>query len=95
MNKSSSVAYIAVMGSTDVARLDLRTFALSWFRGVGLSPRHVVLDPTGRYLYATLNGDDRVVKLDTTTGHGHRARRDRRSSPAAWPSRPTAPRSTS
>jgi YVTN family beta-propeller protein len=68
INKSASVAYIAVMGSSDVARLDLRNFTLSWFRGVGLSPRHVVLDPTGRYLYATLNGDDRVVKIDTTTG---------------------------
>jgi len=68
VDQSSSVAYIAVMGSRDVARLDLHTFVLSWFRNVGLSPRHVVIDPTGRYLYVTLNGDSRVVKLDTTTG---------------------------
>ena len=65
------------MGSSDIARLDLGTFTLSWFRGVGLSPRHVVLDPTGRYLYATLNGDSRVIKIDTTTGNGHRAGRHR------------------
>jgi YVTN family beta-propeller protein len=68
VNRSSTVAYIAVMGSRDIARLDLGNFTLSWFRDVGLSPRHVVLDPSGRYLYATLNGDNRVVKVDTTTG---------------------------
>ncbi len=68
VNKASTVAYVAVMGSTDIARLNLRTFAVSWFDGVGLSPRQVVLDPTGRYLYATLNGDSRVVKIDTATG---------------------------
>ena len=33
------------MGSSDVARVDLGSFAVGWFRGVGLSPRHVVLDP--------------------------------------------------
>ena len=32
---SKHVAYVAVMGSFDVARIDLRTFALSYFRGVG------------------------------------------------------------
>jgi YVTN family beta-propeller protein len=68
VNNAASVAYVAVMGSTDIARIDLHTFALSWFRGVGLSPRQVVLDPTGRYLYATLNGESRVVKIDTSTG---------------------------
>ena len=67
----------------------------SWFRGVGLSPRHVVLDPTGRYLYATLNGDSRVIKIDTTTGNVVARVEPRDRSRAAWRSRPTEPRSTS
>jgi YVTN family beta-propeller protein len=28
-----------------------------------------VLSPDGRYLYATLNGESHVIKLDTTTGN--------------------------
>ena len=45
---SEQVAYVAVMGSFDVARVDLRSFALSYFRGVGNSPRHLVLSNDGR-----------------------------------------------
>jgi len=62
------VAYIAVMGSFDVARVDLRSFALSYFRGVGNSPRHLVLSKDGLRLFATLNGDNRVVAVNTATG---------------------------
>jgi YVTN family beta-propeller protein len=56
------------MGSSDVARLDLGSFALGWYRGVGLSPRHVVLSPGGQFLYVTLNGANEVAKLDTGSG---------------------------
>jgi YVTN family beta-propeller protein len=62
------VAYVAVMGSTDIARVDLRRFGVRWFRGVGSAPRHLVLDPGGRFLYATLNGEARVVKLALPSG---------------------------
>jgi YVTN family beta-propeller protein len=62
------VAYVAVMGSFDVARIDLETFALSYFRGVGNSPRHLVLSNDGSRLFVTLNGDNRVVSVDTATG---------------------------
>ena len=62
------VAYVAVMGSFDVARIDLGSFALSYFRGVGNSPRHLVLSKDGQRLFATLNGDNRVVAVDTATG---------------------------
>ena len=65
------------MGSSDIARVDLNNFSVGWFRGVGLSPRHVVLSPGGQYLYATLNGEGHVIKLDTNIGHRGRARRDR------------------
>ncbi|HEV7524308.1 MAG TPA: YncE family protein [Acidimicrobiia bacterium] len=63
------VAYIAVMGSFDVARVDLPSFGLTYFRGVGNSPRHLVLSNDGTRLFVTLNGDNRVVAVDTSTGH--------------------------
>src|SRR5207302_1889385 len=31
---------------------------------VGNGPRHLVLEPTGRYLFVTLNGEGAVAKLD-------------------------------
>src|SRR5262249_36133937 len=31
------------------------------------SPRHLCIDPAGKYLYATLNGEGRVAKIDLTT----------------------------
>lgn len=61
-------AYVAVMGSTRVAKIDLGTYAVSWFNGVGLGPRHLVLSPDGKFLYATLNKEGSVVKIDTATG---------------------------
>jgi YVTN family beta-propeller protein len=65
---AKQVAYVAVMGSFDIARIDLRTFALSYFRGVGNSPRHLVLSKDGRRLFVTLNGDNRVAAVDTADG---------------------------
>lgn len=63
-----SHAYVAVMGSWDIAVVSLDDFSIEWFRNVGANPRHLVLDPSGRYLYATLNGAGKVVKIDTATG---------------------------
>ena len=67
VDPSGSVAYVAVMGSTRIAVLDLRTFALSWIEGVGRSPRHLVLSPDGRSLFATINGEGIVDKIDVAT----------------------------
>ncbi len=64
IDKSSNVAYVAVMGSFDVARIDLNTFAVQMFE-VGNSPRHLVLSPDGSRLFVTLNGDDRVAEVNT------------------------------
>lgn len=68
VNRSSSIAYVAIMGSYNVARIDLTNFAVTIFHDVGRSPRHLVLSPDGRRLYVTLNGDNRVVAVDTATG---------------------------
>ena len=68
VDRSSTKAYIGVMGSYDVAVLDLKRFTVSWLRGVGRSPRTVLIDSTGTYLYATLNGEGSVAKVDLASG---------------------------
>ncbi len=47
---------------------ELDELHLDTLAGVGRSPRHLVLDPDERYLYATLNGEGVVVRLDLETG---------------------------
>ena len=73
------------MGSSDIARVDLGIFA------VGLVPRRrAVAAPRrararrGRYLYATLNGEGHVVKLDTDDRQRRRAGHDRIARRGAW-----------
>ena len=43
-------------------------FELGWIEDVGRGPRHLVLSPDDTILYATLNGEGRVVKIDIETG---------------------------
>ena len=40
---------------------------VEWINDVGRAPRSLVLSPDDQYLYATLNGDDQVVKIDVAT----------------------------
>ena len=68
INKDSSIAYIAVMGSDVVAALNLHTFAIHDIV-VGSNPRHLVLSPNGEFLYITLNASGEVAKLNLRTGH--------------------------
>ena len=83
------------MGTHDIARVDLTTFAVSWIRGVGGGPRHLVLSPDGASLYVTLNAEGKVAKVDPVNGVvQHKVATGQRSR-AAWRSRPTASRSTS
>jgi DNA-binding beta-propeller fold protein YncE len=58
-----SAAYVAVMGSSHLVRVDLRRWNTSTIH-VGPSPRAVVTGRSGRYLYVSLNGAGRVVKVD-------------------------------
>lgn len=68
VDPTSKTAYVAVMGTRDVAVVDLTTLTLSgWIRGVGSGPRHLVIDPAGAFLYVTLNGEGRVAKVDLST----------------------------
>jgi YVTN family beta-propeller protein len=64
VDSASRFAYVAVMGTTNIARIDLRTFAVRWLRGVGSSPRHLCISPDDRWLYVSLNGEGTVAKID-------------------------------
>ena len=77
-----TTAYVAVMGSTEIAVIDLPAVTagvtrlgsdgepagLSYFEGVGDQPRHLVLSPDDEVLYLSLNGENAVVALDADTG---------------------------
>ena len=63
----NQIAYVAIMGSSDVAAINLTDFSVNWLRDIGNAPRHLNLDPAGRYLYATLNGEGQVAKIDLAT----------------------------
>ena len=41
---------------------------MSWIRGVGSGPRHLCMAGNGKYLYATLNNEGNVAKIDPKTG---------------------------
>jgi YVTN family beta-propeller protein len=72
----SSGAYVttqyhsAALGyPAELYRLDVADWKLTPIRtDLGLYPRHIVLDAAGRYLYASLTGDTRVIKVDTQSG---------------------------
>ncbi len=68
VTKDSSTAYIAVMGGSDVAKVDLTSGAITWIRNVGAGPRHIVIAPDDSALYVTLNKAGQVAKIDTATG---------------------------
>ena len=63
----NNTAYVAVMGSYDIAYFDLDTFHVKYIRRVGRSPRHINISANGKYLYATLNGEGKVAKIDLRT----------------------------
>jgi YVTN family beta-propeller protein len=67
VSPDSVTAYIGVMGTTNVAAVNLRDFQVSWMNGVGSGPRHVVISPDGRDLYVTLNGAGVIAKIDLAT----------------------------
>lgn len=81
VTSDGTTAYVAVMGSTGIAVIDLSAFspenghtgitgppAPTYIRGVGISPRHLVLSPDDKTLYVTLNGENAVVAVDLDSG---------------------------
>jgi YVTN family beta-propeller protein len=41
---------------------------VSWISGIGQGPRHLVISPDGAALYATLNAEGKVAKIDPVSG---------------------------
>ena len=67
VTSDSSVAYVAIMGTTSIAEVHLDDWHVSWISGVGSGPRHLVIDRDDRFLYATLNSAGMVAKIDLRT----------------------------
>ncbi len=63
-----NAAYVAVMGGSNLIRVDLKTWKTRSIR-IGSGPRALEFAPNGRYIYATLNAEGRVAKLDLRTGN--------------------------
>lgn len=66
VSSDSKTAYVAIMGSTEVAVVDLTNLnaPVTKIRDVGNSPRALLLSPDDRYLYVSLNREGRVIKYD-------------------------------
>lgn len=67
VDKNSKFAYIAIMGSTKIAKLNLYDYSIEWITGVGRHPRHLCLSPDNKTLYISLNGEGKIAKLDLET----------------------------
>ena len=64
----SKTAFIAVMGSQRIVKVDLASKTVSTFAQTGNGPRHIVISPDGRYLYVTNNTSGTVSKVDAANG---------------------------
>lgn len=58
--------YVSLRGSSDVARVDLASEAVTRFH-VGLHPSSLALSADGKTLYAALTDDDAIAEIDTQT----------------------------
>ncbi|WP_413199030.1 peptidoglycan-binding protein [Nostoc piscinale] len=68
IDPATNQAYVAVMGSYDIAKVDLNNFSVKWLKNIGNAPRHLNIDPTGKYLYASLNGEGKIAKIQLPQG---------------------------
>jgi YVTN family beta-propeller protein len=68
VSPDSRTAYVALMGSDRVVRVDLAARTVHPYAATGDGPRHIVESPDGRYLYVTNNGDGTVSKLERASG---------------------------
>lgn len=68
VSPDSRQAYVAVMGSDRVVRVDLDARKVYDYARTGDGPRHIVESPDGKHLYVTNNNDNTVSKLDRESG---------------------------
>jgi YVTN family beta-propeller protein len=67
VSPKGNAAYVAVMGGSELVRVDLRRWTTSRFP-VGAGPRAAEFHPSDRYIFVSLNAEGRVAKLDLKTG---------------------------
>jgi len=67
VSPQGNAAYVAVMGGSELVRVDLRRWTTSKI-GVGAGPRAAEFHPSDRYIFVSLNAEGRVAKLDLKTG---------------------------
>jgi YVTN family beta-propeller protein len=69
VSADSHYGYVAEMGSSVVAVVDLQAMKVVGHIYSGINVRHVVIDPRGgAYLYASLNAPGDVVKINRASG---------------------------
>jgi YVTN family beta-propeller protein len=64
VESDSSTAYVAIMGGSSIAAIDLSTFDVDSIDGVGWGPRDLRISPDDEFLYVTLNSEAAVAKID-------------------------------
>ncbi|CAB4935551.1 unannotated protein [freshwater metagenome] len=64
VSPSGKVAYVAVMGGSELVRVDLHTWKTKRME-VGAGPRALVFAPSGKSIFVSLNAAGRVAKFDT------------------------------
>ncbi|HYI75756.1 MAG TPA: YncE family protein [Gaiellaceae bacterium] len=67
VSPKGNAAYVAVMGGSELIRVDLRRWTTTRFP-VGIGPRAAEFHPSDRYIFVSLNHEGRVAKLDLRTG---------------------------
>jgi DNA-binding beta-propeller fold protein YncE len=67
VSPKGNAAYVAVMGGTELVRVDLERWTTSSV-AVGAGPRAAVFHPSDRYIFVSLNAEGRVAKVELRDG---------------------------
>jgi YVTN family beta-propeller protein len=68
VSPDSRTAYVALMGSDRVVRVDLGAGTVAAFARTGDGPRHLVMGRDARFVYVTNNGDGTISKVERASG---------------------------
>ncbi len=66
IDNQNNFAYVAIMGSTKIAKIDLKSidFDVLYIENVGKKPRHLCISPNDKFIYASLNSENKIAKID-------------------------------
>lgn len=67
VNSKSTFAYIAVMGSNAIAKINLQNYEVQQFTAIGKTPRHLCLSNDDQFLYISFNGEGTIGKMNLGT----------------------------